>query len=251
MKHLVVGNWKMHHTIAQTDAFFDAFFALADSLPDSIDIAIAPPFTALPQAARRLRGTRFALAAQNVHWAAQGAFTGEVSGPMLGELGVSYAIVGHSERRAYFGETDETVRKRVGGALAAGIAPIVCVGESLSERDAGDAYASVARQTRAALADLSDDDIAKVTMAYEPIWAVGTGNNCDPTEADNTMRAIRQSVPALASSRILYGGSVKPENVADYSSQGDINGGLIGGASLDPHTFADLLRNAARGLTAR
>lgn len=251
MKHLVVGNWKMHHTVAQTDAFFDAFLALADSLPDSIDIAIAPPFTALPQAAKRLRGTRFALAAQNVHWAAQGAFTGEISGPMLCELGVSYAIVGHSERRACCGETDETVRKRVGGALAAGIAPIVCVGESLLERDAGSAHASVARQTRAALAGLSDDDIGKVTMAYEPIWAVGTGNNCNHAEAENTMRAIRQSVPALASSRILYGGSVKPENVAEYSRQDDIDGGLVGGASLDPITFADLLRNAAQGLAAR
>lgn len=251
MTHLVVANWKMHHTIAQTNAFFDAFLALADSLPDSIDVAIAPPFTALPQAARRLHGTRFALAAQNVHWDPQGAFTGEISGPMLCELGVTYAIVGHSERRAYFGETDETVRKRVGGALAAGIAPIVCVGESPSQRDAGNAYACVARQTRAALTGLSDEEIAKVTIAYEPVWAIGTGKNCHPAEAEATMRVIRESVPALASARILYGGSVKPENAAEYSRQRDINGGLIGGASLDPRIFVDLLRNAAEGITAR
>lgn len=250
MKHLVVANWKMHHTIAQTNAFFDTFLALTD-LPESIEIAIAPPFTALPQAAQRLRGTRIALAAQNVHWEPQGAFTGEISGPMLRELGVTYAIVGHSERRAYFGETDETVRKRIGGALAVGIAPIVCVGESPSERDAGSAYACVARQTRAALAGLSDDEIAKVTIAYEPVWAVGTGKNCGAAEAEATMCVIRESVPALASARILYGGSVKPENAAQYSRQSDINGGLIGGASLDPQTFAELIRNAAEGLPVR
>lgn len=251
MKHLVVANWKMHHTIAQSDAFFDAFFALADTLPSDVEVAIAPPFTDLPRASERLRGTRVALAAQNVHWDAQGAFTGEISAPMLLELGVAYAIVGHSERRAYFGETDETVRKRVGAALQAGIAPIVCVGESLAERNAGSAYACVARQTRAALADLPDEAIAKVAMAYEPIWAVGTGKNCDPLEAEATMRVIRESVPALASARMLYGGSVKPENVASYSAQRDVNGGLIGGASLDAATFADLLRHAARGLEAR
>ncbi len=251
MKHLVVANWKMNHTIAQTNAFFDAFFGVADSLPAEIDVAIAPPFTALPQAAQRLRGTRFALAAQNVHWDLQGAFTGEISAPMLCELGVTYAIVGHSERRAYFGETDETVRKRVGGALAAGITPIVCVGESPAELDAGSAFACVTRQTCAALAGLSDEEIAKVTIAYEPTWAVGTGQNCDPAGAEATMRVIRESVPALASVRMLYGGSVKPENIAQYSAQRDINGALVGGASLDPNTFAELLRNAAQGLAHR
>lgn len=248
VKHLVVANWKMHHTIAQTNAFFDAFFALATSLPETIDVAIAPPFTALAQASVRLHGTRFALAAQNVHWDTQGAFTGEISAPMLCELDVAYAIVGHSERRIYFGETDETVRKRVGGALTAGIRPIVCVGESLTERQTGNAYSCVAKQTRAALADLPESEIANVTMAYEPGWAIGTGHNCDPEEANKTMGVIRESVPALASSRILYGGSVKPENIARYAVQANINGGLVGGASVDPTSFFDLLCNAVGGV---
>jgi triosephosphate isomerase len=250
VRHLIVGNWKMHHTIAQTDAFIDALIALADTIPRSIDVGIAPPFTSLPRAAERLRNKHVLLCAQNVHWAAQGAFTGEISAPMLAELGVEYVIVGHSERREYFGETDATVHKRVAGALRGGLKPIVCVGESLAERKAGRADERVTLQTRAALEGLSNEEIARVTIAYEPVWAIGTGENCQPDAADATMTVIRKSVRGLANARILYGGSAKPENIAHYTSRPNINGALVGGASLDASTFATLIRNAAEGIAA-
>ena len=248
MRHLVVGNWKMNHTIAQTDVFIDALIALADTIPRSIDVSIAPPFTSLPHAAERLRNRHFSLCAQNVHWEPHGAFTGEISAPMLAELGVEYVIVGHSERRYYFGETDATVHKRIVGALRGGLKPIVCVGESLAERNAGQAYERVTAQTRAALDGLSNAQIERITMAYEPCWAIGTGENCDPDEADATMAVIRKSVRGLTNARILYGGSVKPENVAHYASQPNITGALVGGASLDASTFATLIRNAVDGI---
>jgi triosephosphate isomerase len=244
MRRLVVGNWKMNKTAAQTAAFIDAFLCEVPLLPQSIDIAIAPPFTALARAGEMLRGTRVGLTAQNMHWESSGAFTGEIAADMLVELGVSSVILGHSERRQLFGETDEAVNKKVRAALAHDLTPIVCVGETLAERDADQAQQRVAAQTRAALDGVSTDELAKIVLAYEPVWAIGTGRNCEVAQADATMAAIRQSVAGLDEVRILYGGSMKVDNVASYAHARNVGGGLVGGASLDPVAFAALIRAA-------
>lgn len=242
---IVAGNWKMHKTAAETRAFFDAFLPHVASLPDQVTIVVAPPFTALAAAHAALQGQpRVSLGAQNVHWELQGACTGDISVPMLAEHGVTYVIVGHSERRANANELDRTVNLKVKTLLAHGMTPIVAVGETLDEREAGRTDDRVISQTREALDGLSDGDVARVVMAYEPIWAIGTGRNCDPVEAARVMSAIRGCVPALADVPILYGGSMKPENVAQYMEHSTINGGLVGGASLDAGGFATLIRNA-------
>ena len=245
MNRLVVANWKMNMTGTQAFAFLDDF--LARPLPDGIDVAIAPPFTAIAQVGYRLRGSGIALAGQDMYWEQSGAFTGEISPPMLTDAGCTYVILGHSERRQYFGETDEGVNRKVRAALANGLTPIVCVGETGAERDAGEALARVIAQTRAALDGLGRDGASKVVMAYEPLWAIGTGKNCDADDADATMGAIRASVDGLQNVRILYGGSVKVENVAAYARKPNINGGLVGGASLDPAAFTALIRAVTQG----
>jgi len=245
MNRLVVANWKMNMTGTQAFAFLDDF--LAQPLPDGIDVAIAPPFTAIAQVGYRLRGSGIALAGQDMYWEQSGAFTGEISPPMLTDAGCTYVILGHSERRQYFGETDEGVNRKVRAALANGLTPIVCVGETGAERDAGEALARVIAQTRAALDGLGRDGASKVVMAYEPLWAIGTGKNCDADDADATMGAIRASVDGLQNVRILYGGSVKVENVAAYARKPNINGGLVGGASLDPAAFTALIRAVLAG----
>jgi triosephosphate isomerase len=242
---LFAANWKMHKTAAQTTAYFDAFLPLLDELPAEIELAIAPPFTSLATAAERLRGTRVALGAQTMHWELHGAFTGEISAPMLVEAGVRYVILGHSERRAYCDETDRTVNLKVKTALAQGLTPIVAVGESLDEHERGLTDDRVITQIRAAFDGVARTELSKTVVAYEPIWAIGTGKNCDPSEADSVMATIRGCVAGLDRTRILYGGSMKPENVASYVERPHINGGLIGGASLDPNAFAQLIRNAA------
>ena len=245
MKRLVVANWKMNMTGTQAFAFLDDF--LAQPLPDGIEVSIAPPFTAIAQVAYRLRGSAIALAGQNMYWEQSGAYTGEISPPMLADAGCTYVILGHSERRQYFGETDDGVNRKVRAAFANGLTPIVCVGESGAERDAGEALARVVAQTRAGLDGLGRDGASKVVMAYEPLWAIGTGKNCDADHADATMGAIRASVDGLQDVRILYGGSVKPENVAAYARKPNINGGLVGGASLDPAAFTALIRAVHQG----
>ena len=242
-KTIVAGNWKMHKTAAETRAFLESFLPAAATFPKNVAVVIAPPFTALGAAHEMLASTGIALGAQNVHWELQGAYTGDISVPMLLEHGVQYVIIGHSERRAYFNELDRTVNLKVKTALAHGMTPIVAVGETLEERDAGCTDERVISQTREALDAVSDADIERIVMAYEPIWAIGTGHNCDPSEANRVMAAIRHCVPALATVPILYGGSMKPENVASYMAQPNINGGLVGGASLDAAGFATLIRN--------
>lgn len=244
---IVAGNWKMHKTAHQTREFFEAFLPLAQSIPHDVHIVVAPPFTAIEAAHDALRGnTRVALGAQNVHWEMHGAFTGEVSVPMLAEFGVTYVIVGHSERRAYFDESNLTVNLKVKALLAHGITPIVAVGETIDERNAGITDELVTEQTKAALEGLDEAGVARVVMAYEPIWAIGTGANCDPVEADRVMAKIRASVPGLKDAPILYGGSMKPDNVSAYRAQPNVNGGLVGGASLEAAGFAKLIE-AARG----
>jgi triosephosphate isomerase (TIM) len=246
-RRIVAGNWKMHKTAAQTRAFFDTFLPLLANLSETIDIVVAPPFTALPAAHEILRShPRVALGAQNVHWELQGAFTGEISVPMLLEFGVRYVIVGHSERRTFFNELDRTVNLKIKTLLAHGITPIVAVGETFEERQAGHTDVRIVSQTVAALDGLDPDQVARVVFAYEPIWAIGTGANCDPVEANRVMGEIRNSVAGLSDVPILYGGSMNPENVASYAGQPNINGGLVGGASLDPQSFVALIEAGAR-----
>lgn len=242
---IVAGNWKMHKTAGETRAFLDDFLARVASVPAEIEIVVAPPFTAIPAAHERLHAqSRVALGAQTVHWELQGAHTGEISAPMLIEFAVRYVIIGHSERRLYCNELDRTVNLKAHTALRHGITPIIAVGETLEERDAGKTDERVITQTRAALEGFNDELIAGCVIAYEPIWAIGTGQNCDPAEADRVMGKIRSCVPALADVPILYGGSMKPDNVAQYMARTNINGGLVGGASLDPAGFATLVANA-------
>lgn len=243
---IVAGNWKMHKTAAETDAFFDAFLPLAPGLPPEIEVVVAPPFTALAAAAKRVTGTAIRLGAQTMHWELEGPYTGEVSATMLLELGVSHVILGHSERRAYCNETDRTVNWKVQTALSQGLTPIVAVGETGEERAAGHVDDRVVEQTRDAFKDVGSDALARVAIAYEPIWAIGTGKNCDPAEAQRVMSTIRACLPGLQTTPILYGGSMKAENVSSYMNEPDVNGGLVGGASLDPNGFASLIVNAAR-----
>jgi len=235
----------MHKTAAQTGVFLDTFLAHAAALPASVEIVIAPPFTAIPYAATRLAGTRVRLGAQTMHWELQGAFTGEVSAPMLREFGVRYVIVGHSERREFFGETDRTVNLKIATALELGLTPIVAVGETAAQRDAGQTDDRIIAQTRAAFDRIARSSLDGVAIAYEPIWAIGTGKNCNPAEADRVMSTIRNCVAGLEETPILYGGSMKADNVASYMERPNVNGGLVGGASLDPNGFAQLIRNAA------
>lgn len=246
MRQICAGNWKMHKTTREAADFVAAFLPLAARIPDRIEIVLCPPFTAIAAVAQGLgNNTRVQLGAQDMHWEQSGAFTGAISGPMLRDLGVTYVIVGHSERREYFGETDETVRLKTAAALDNGLTPIVAVGETLATRETGKTLEHVVAQTRAALRGLGKEQIARVVMAYEPIWAIGTGQNCDAVEANAVMGGIRASVDGLQDVPILYGGSVKPENIAEYRAQANINGGLVGGASLDPAAFAALCAAAA------
>lgn len=245
-KTIVAGNWKMHKTAAETRSFFDAFLPRAASFGEQVTVVVAPPFTALEAAHACLRESTVFLGAQNVHWEMQGAFTGEVSVPMLREHGVEYVIVGHSERRAYCNELDRTVNLKVHTLLAHGMTPIVAVGETFQQREAGETDTHVIAQTRDALCGLAPEDVARVVLAYEPVWAIGTGRNCDVAEANRVMGAIRGCIPALEEVPILYGGSMKPENAAAYLAQPHVNGGLIGGASLDAIGFASLIESVVR-----
>jgi triosephosphate isomerase len=235
----------MHKTAAETAAFLDAFLPRAADLPHAIEIVVAPPFTSIPLAGERLRGARVRLCAQNMHWELSGAFTGEISAPMLRELGVTHVILGHSERRAHCGETDRTVNLKVRTALDQDLTPIVAVGETLDERRAGVTDERVIAQTRAAFDGVAAAALRKVLLAYEPIWAIGTGENCDPAEADRVMATIRGCVDGLEQTPILYGGSMNASNVASYVALPNVNGGLVGGASLDPESFSAIVSNAA------
>ena len=243
---IVAGNWKMNKTASEAAALINGIKKEVAGVT-KVEIVVCPPFTDLKEAAAACAGSNVALGAQNVHWEASGAFTGEISAAMLKDLGVTYAIIGHSERRQYFGETDETVNKRAKAALAAGLIPIVCVGETLSERDGGQMEAVVVRQTTLGLADLGED-LVKVVVAYEPVWAIGTGRTATPAQAQEVHALIRRTLADISCGdvankmRIQYGGSMKPENAKELMSQPDIDGGLIGGAALKADSFAAIVK---------
>jgi triosephosphate isomerase (TIM) len=241
----VAGNWKMHKTGAEAAAFVEA---LAGRVPDGVDAGLCPPFTALTEAAAAASGTGIGVYAQNMHQAASGAFTGEVSAAMILAAGADGVLVGHSERRQLFGETDASVNEKAQSAHAAGLRVIVAVGETAEEREAGLTEIVLERQVQAALDGLSADQVAGTTIAYEPVWAIGTGLTATPEIAQAAHAFVRGLVERLhgvgEQVRIQYGGSMKPANAAELLSQPDIDGGLIGGASLEPDDFAAILAAA-------
>jgi triosephosphate isomerase len=242
---ILVANWKMHMTAAEAAAFAAAFVPLVRGAA-GVDVAIAPPFTALDRLGRALAGSNVALAAQNVNPEPKGAFTGEIAPGMLAELGCRYAIVGHSERRTYYGESNAYVANKAGALFSAGIVPIVCVGESLEEREAGRTIDVVGSQLEGSLALIPDARAAELVIAYEPIWAIGTGRTATPETAQQVHAFVRERLRARFgaagdSIRIQYGGSVKPENVDELMAQSDIDGALVGGASLDPAAFSRIV----------
>jgi triosephosphate isomerase len=244
---VIAGNWKMHGTVAETRRLVRGLVSRLGDV-ESRTVVVAPPFTALAAAAAEASGGAIEIAGQNVHWEPKGAFTGEISATMLVELGCRWAIVGHSERRQHFGETDATVNRRARGALAAGLRPIVCLGESLEEREAGATLEVVTRQTRAALLDVEVTDIRDICIAYEPVWAIGTGRTATPAQAEEVHETIRSVVAEIAGReasdrvRILYGGSVKPDNIDSLMAEPNVDGALVGGASLDAAAFARIVR---------
>jgi len=243
---VIAGNWKMYKTQAEARAFFDAFRPLvAES--KHCDIVVAPPFTALLVAAEAARGSAIAIAAQNLHGRPEGAFTGEVSARMLVEAGCTAVIIGHSERRKYFNETDQTVHLKTKAALEEGLTPIVCVGEILSERESNLTEAVLQRQFEGGLGALTPAEFSRILLAYEPVWAIGTGKTATPELAAQAHRFLRELAAArfsfeeASALRILYGGSVKPDNIKGLMAQAEIDGALVGGASLDPKSFASIV----------
>lgn len=248
---IIAANWKMHKTHLEAIRDVQKLSYLLDrGDADRVEVVICPPFTALRAVQTLIESDRlpFGLGAQNVHPELQGAFTGEISPPMLQALRVSYVIVGHSERRQRFGEDDAFVARKVRAVLAHGMAPILCVGETLEERDAGRTEERVRGQVEAALRGLAPEQVARVVVAYEPIWAIGTGRNAEPADAGEVIGMIRGTIAALASPevagavRIQYGGSVKAGNIRDFMAHPEIDGALVGGASLDPEEFALIVR---------
>jgi len=244
---VIAGNWKMFKTQADTRSFFAAFLPLV-AAADHCEIVIAPPFTALAAAVDAARGSRVAIAAQNLHWEPQGAFTGEIAAPMLVEAGCRAVLIGHSERRQFFGETDATVAQKLAAALAAGLQPIVCVGESLEAREQGRTDEILRSQFAGAFAALTAREFSPILLAYEPVWAIGTGRTATPQLAAEAHRFLRAQAEsrfgreAAAALRILYGGSVKPGNISGLMAEEEIDGALVGGASLDPASFAAIVK---------
>ncbi len=246
---LIVANWKMHGTLADARALA---IAVRDGLKrPRVEVVLCPPFTALPAVIEVLAGSPVGVGAQNCHWEAAGAFTGEVSPLMLADLGCRLVIVGHSERRQHFGETDVQVNRKVRAALAHGLTPLLCVGESAEERRQGLTFTVVEGQLRAGLGGVSPEDLGRCIVAYEPVWAIGTGVNATPAQASEVHGYLRGLLSELASKevaqtiRILYGGSVKPENAGELCREPEIDGALVGGASLQAQTFLGIVRRAA------
>ena len=243
---LMAANWKMHFTVAEAVALVEELNKGSSRLGDR-EVVVAPPFTALAGVASALAGSPIRLSAQNCYWESQGAYTGEISPPMLRDLGCQYVIVGHSERRQYFGETNETVNRKVMALLPLDLQPILCIGETLEERQAGKTLDILADQLSGALASLEAEQISRLVLAYEPVWAIGTGLTATPEQAQEAHAFIRESLAKRFNNtvanniRILYGGSVKPENVDELMAQPDIDGALVGGASLTAASFIGIV----------
>ena len=245
---LVVGNWKMHKTVHEARTFVQELRRQAK--PESVEVVIAPAFTALFAVREEAAGSRIAIGAQTMHENDHGAHTGEISAPMLADLGVTYVIVGHSERRQSCGETDTGVNRKVRSALKHGLTPIVAVGETEEEHLEGAAIDRVTSQVRIAFEGVSEAEVARCVVAYEPIWAIGTGRSDTPDGANAVMGAIRSATRGLQSARLLYGGSMKPDNAAALLAKPNIDGGLIGGASLSAGTFVAIVKAAAARVLA-
>ncbi|MBQ7176663.1 MAG: triose-phosphate isomerase [Victivallales bacterium] len=255
-RKLIAGNWKMNMTSAEgAQLIKDIKAQFGAECPctavNKPDVLVCPPFTSIAAVIEAAKGTCFNVGAQNIHWEEKGAYTGEISGNMLNELGVTYVIIGHSERRQYFGETDDTVNKRTKAALKHNIKPVICVGETLKQRQAGETLAVIENQVRAALKDLTAEDMKNVTIAYEPVWAIGSGlaaTNEDAQEVHAMIRGLLKKLYEGTSvadeTRILYGGSMNDANAAGLLAQPDIDGGLIGGAALKPDKFAVIIKAA-------
>jgi triosephosphate isomerase len=244
----MAGNWKMFKTASETSAFFEQFKPLVADVTDR-QIVICPTYVNLPAAVEATKGSNVEIGGQNLFWTnKEGAYTGEVTGNMLAAAGAKWVIIGHSERRQYFGETEETVLKRTVAALEAGLNPIVCVGEKLEERESGKTNELLATQFKGGIAGLTPEQFAKIVIAYEPVWAIGTGKTATPEIAQDAHSVIRKLVAekfgadAAAKVRILYGGSVKPDNTATLMGQADIDGTLVGGASLEAKSFASIVK---------
>ena len=243
-KPIIAGNWKMHKTIAEALEFVNEVKDRVNN--DKVEAVICAPFTLLKDLKQATKGTNIKIGAQNMHFEEKGAFTGEISPLMLKELDMDYVVIGHSERRQYFNETDETVNKKVLKALEVGIDPILCVGETLEEREAGNTKDVCKVQVEKALENVSKEDLAKVVIAYEPVWAIGTGKTATSEDANDVIAYIREVVANLYGEladevRIQYGGSVKPSNVAEIMNQSDIDGALVGGASLEANDYVELV----------
>ncbi len=254
-KPIIAGNWKMHKTGQEAEQFVEALKAKIDNthghVLDHVEVVLCAPFIGLPKLVDAVEDTPFRIGAQNMHWEKQGAYTGEVSPTMLADIGVHYVILGHSERRAYFAETDETVNKKVHAAFEHNLVPIVCVGEHLTERESRKTKEVVKTQVELAVRGLTTDQANKLIIAYEPIWAIGTGKSSTSSDANEVITFIREVLTDIFNNdvanniRIQYGGSVKPENIHDYMAESDIDGALVGGASLEPETFGKLIEGAS------
>ena len=247
---LIVGNWKMHQTAAEARGLAVELRGMAEGADASADIVVCPPFTSLQVVGEALDGSPIALGAQNMHWETEGAFTGEVSAAMILTSGCTYVILGHSERRQYFAESDDSVNRKLAAALDARLKPIVCFGETLEQREAGQMESVVLGQVKAALDGIPAEAVPRIALAYEPIWAIGTGRTATPAQAEEVHLLIRQFLrrscgdPAADAVRIQYGGSVNPDNASELFSKANIDGGLIGGASLKAKSFAAIVTAA-------
>jgi triosephosphate isomerase (TIM) len=247
----ICGNWKMYKTVAEAVKYVKEFRSLVKDFT-GVEIVLAPPFTAIHAAAEAARASTVAIAAQDLYWEREGAFTGAVSAVMVREAGAEYAIIGHSERRTLFGETDAAVNRKTHAAFAAGLVPIVCIGETLDQRERNETFDVLDRQITAGLDKVTAEQIAMLVIAYEPVWAIGTGRNATPTQAAEAHGHIRQRLrqwfggTAADQCHVIYGGSVKVENISDLASQTDVDGALVGGASLDLRAFAEIVSRGRR-----
>ena len=243
---LIAGNWKMFKTVHETIVFSKELKSVLKDVT-GVEIVVAPPFTSVHAAAEALRNTNIGVAGQNLHWERTGAFTGEVSAAMIKDAGAEYVIIGHSERRRLFGETDVTVNRKLMAAIGAGLTPIVCVGETLDERERNETLAVLDGQVKDGLDGLTGAQVADLVVAYEPVWAIGTGRNATAAQAEEAHRHIRQRLKqwfgadAADACHLLYGGSVKPDNIAELMAEPDVDGALVGGASLEIKSFADIV----------